>query len=179
MSTFNIKSLVLENRDASPKVLTDPIQSKGYSKDMIGVQRTSAPIIDAGSTIKLLTVSSGARLAELFYAADNLGTSSLDVAVFYPAVIPVGGFATPAASLAGTVVSSSTFAVAIAGVTAGIAWTDAMGLPSVHSIQRRAMPLWQAIGMSADPGIDLDIGFSVRTATALQGYVGLKARFVE
>ncbi len=179
MSVYNIKSKVLANRDAVPSVLSNPEIAQGLLKGTLGVERTGAAIIDAASTIRLFTMPSNARLHSLEYAAQGLGTSALDIAVWYPTTIPQGGLNAPAASLAGTLVSSSAFGANIAGVDTGIAWTDGMGLPSVLSIPKRSQQLWQMLGLSTDPSVDLDFGFTVRTATSVQGYVGMRASYVD
>lgn len=179
MSVFNIKSTVITNRDStSIKTFVDAVFATGEVQEVMGVERTGNAIIDAASTIRLCPVPSAARISSLDYAAQSLGTSSLDVAVWYPTNIPQGGLNAPATSLEGTLISSSAFAAAIAGVDTGIVWTDGLGTIAQNSIPKRSQPLWQALGLSSDPGIDLDIGFSVRTATSVQGYVGLRARFV-
>ena len=173
MSVFNIKSTYITNRDAAPKVLTDAIQAKGDMMEVIGADRTSAAIIDAASTIKLVSVPSSARLSDLHYFAQSLGTSALDIAAWFPTTVPVGS-----GIVAAQLISSSAFAANIAGVDTGIALTDGMGTIAQQSVPRRLQPLWQSLGLVSDPGIDIDLGFSVRTATSVQGYVGLRARFV-
>lgn len=180
MSTFNIKSTFITQRDATGiKAQVDTIQSAGLVKEMIGVERTGAAIIDAASTIRLVSVPSRARVSALEYFAQSLGTSALDIAVWYPTNIPQGGLNAPAASLEGTLIGSSVFAQNIAGVDTGIAPTDGLGTIAQNSIPKRSQPLWQAAGLSSDPGIDLDLGFVVRTATSVQGYVGLRVRYID
>lgn len=173
MSSFNIKSQVLKNRDATPSVLTDAILAKGDVVEVVGCERTSAAIIDAGSQLRMVSVPSSARLSDLHYFAQSLGTSALDIAVWYPTAVPAT-LGVTAASL----ISSSSFAANIAGVDTGIALTDGMGTIAQQSVPKRTQPLWQAVGLTSDPLIDLDLGFTVRTATSVQGYVGLRARYV-
>lgn len=183
MSTFNIKSEVLAKRDSlSARTLTDAITNTGIGIEVVGVEKTTNNASDigaAGTTIRLIKVPSSCRLASLEYASVALGTSALDIAVWYPTVIQPG-LNTPAVSSAATLISSSTFAANLNPVDGtGVAWTDALGLNSVVALNKRAQPLWQLIGLSTDPGIDLDLGFTVRTAVAINGYVGLRARYVD
>lgn len=180
MSTFNIKSTVIAARDTTAiKQMIDPVFATGTVFEAIGVERTGAAIIDAASTIRLCPVPSSARVSSLDYAAQALGTSAIDIAVWYPTNIPQGGLNAPAASLESTLISSSAFGANIAGVDTGIAWTDGLGTIAQNSIPKRSQPLWQALGLSSDPGIDLDMGFVVRTATSVQGYVGLRVRYID
>ncbi len=179
MSSFNVKSRVLAARDTTAlKGFISPNEgSAGVIRESIGADKLPAEIVDAGTQIRLCTVPSSSRVSELDYIKQTTGTTALDIAVWYPTDIPQGGRNAPAASLEGTLISSSAFAGNITGSDLGIDWTSGMGLATTPTIQARTQPLWQALGLSSDPGIDLDLGFTVRTATAESGYVGMRVRF--
>ena len=178
MSSINIKSRVLANRDATGvKGLISPNEgSPGVLKEAAGADQL--PADSAKPAVRLCSVPSSARISDLFYTRETLGTSALDVAVWYPTDIPQGGENAPAASNEAALISSSAFATNITGTDAGLDWTSGMGLATAPTIQARTQPLWQAIGLSEEPGIDLDIGFTVRTAVAEAGYVGMRVRYV-
>lgn len=182
MSVFTIKSRVIANRDASPPLLTNPENSQGLVKSVVGVEKTTniaSDIGGAGTAIKLITIPSNARISRLEYAKEAFGTSSLDIAVFYPTTIPQGGLNAPARSLAGTVVASSLWTTNISNGDVAVGWTDAMGAAVSPTLQNRIKPLWDLLGLSSDPSIDFDLGFSVRTAVTTNGYVGLRASYVD
>lgn len=180
MSTFNVKSNIITQRDNTGlKTLLGPQDAVGNLEEVLGVDQTPAAIVDAGTTIRLCPVPSSARVSEISYAKETTGTTTLDIAVWYPTNIPQGGLNAPAASLESTLISSSAFLTGIAGSDLGVGWTDGMGLAASPTLQKRSQPLWQLLGLSADPGIDLDVGFSVRVATAEQGYVGMRVRYVD
>ena len=182
MSVFNVKSKVISNRDASPPVLTNPEAALGVLKGAIGVESTGNFGSDLGAAstqVRLISLPSNAGLHSLEYATGDHGTSTLDIAVWYPTVIPQGGANAPASSLAGTLISSSAFAAGLAGVDTSRAWTDAMGTDATPSLTNRNKPLWQMLGLSVDPGVDLDLGFSIRVAVVQNGYVGLRAQYVD
>ncbi len=178
MSVYNIKSTIIANRDATPKVLTGPDTSGGQLMESQGCVQTAAAIIDAASKLILCQVPSNSRVTDVIYSAQSLGTSALDIAVWYPTYIPRGGANNLAASVAGTLISSSSFAVNIAGVDTGLAQQNGLGTLTANTIQKQEQPLWQALGLASDPELNLDMGFVVRTATSVQGYVGLKVRYV-
>lgn len=182
MSVFNVKSKVIANRDASPPVLTNPELAQGLAKVVAGIENTGnfgTDLSAAGGKIRLISVPSNARLHALEYSMGDLGTSSIDVAVWYPTEIPQGGENAPAASLEATLISSSAFATAIAGVDTNIAWTNAFGAAATPTLINYMKPLWSLLGLSSDPGVDLDLGFSIRTAVVQNGYVGLRATYVD
>jgi hypothetical protein len=173
MSSFNIKSRVITNRDATPVALTDATLAKGMLQEAFGIEQIPTTA-DVGSQVRLISVPSSVRLSAFEYFAAQLGTSSLDVAAWFPTNTSRANSGVVAAAL----ISSSAFATAIAGVDAGIVETSAFGTISVTSVPERALMLWQQLGLAADPNIDIDLGFTVRTTNSIAGYVGLRARYV-
>lgn len=172
----NLKSTVISNRDATPKVLTDSFINAGKFSESYGYVFTGASD-SAGSTYKLAIVPSNARLSELSWINGALGSGCLlDVAVWYPTTVPQGGgnFLTVAG---GTLVSSSAFSTALVGNTANATQSSLLSTAQ-QGPNYQEMPFWQLLGLASDPEIPLDVGFSVRVAVASAGYVGLRARFM-
>lgn len=175
MSTF-LKSTLLTNRDATPKVLTDSFLSGGVMEEVQGSVKSNNGDT-ANSYYRLISVPSNARLSTLQWQSDGLGSGCLvDVAVWYPTAVPQGGANFLAASLGGTIVSSSIFATALASGTA-VPLTEITNQSGNYLIPLQETPLWNVLGLASDPEISFDIGFVTRTATAAAGYVGLKARY--
>lgn len=182
MSAFNIKSTVLAARDATPKTLANAFLNRSAVKEAYGVQKVSSAGTDlntAGTQIRLVTVPSNARLSTLEYAGTSCGTSALDVAVWYPTYVPAGGGANLTSANAATLISSSAFLANITVPDTDQVFVTAMPALSTLSMQKQEQPLWQMLGLTADPELNLDLGFSVRTACAINGYVGLRARYTE
>lgn len=180
MSSFTIKAKQIANRDAFPAVLTDSISAKGDVYEVMGVEQVPLTA-DIGSMVKLCAIPSSARVTGLDYAAANvgLGTSALDIAVWFPTAIQnQSNIQVQSAVVAGALISSSAFKGNIAGVDTGTEWTDGLSSITTNTLPKRSQPLWQALGLQADPGIDLDLGFTVRTTNSLSAYVGLRARYV-
>lgn len=175
MSVFIIKSTVITNRDATPKVLTDAYLSGGLAKSVEGYVQTATGADGAGSTYTVLTVPSNSRLESLKFQTSGLGTScTLDIGVAYPTFIPVGSGLS--AANAGTVINTTLFVSATAASNA-VAATDLITTANV-AINKQELQLWAMAGLTSDPGIDLDIFVNVHVAVALQGYIGLKATYV-
>src|ERR1700723_2825817 len=86
----NLKSTIITNRDASPKVLTDAYISGAEIRSSEGFV-TTALADNAGSTYRLCTVPSNARIESVKFQCAALGTScTIDVGVWYPTVVPIG-----------------------------------------------------------------------------------------
>ncbi len=175
MSSF-LKSTIITNRDATPKVLTDSFLSGGIMEEVQGSVKTGATDT-ANSYYRLVSVPSNARVSELYWQSEAFGSGSiLDVGVFYPTTIPQGGGSFLANTLAGTIISSSIFATGLTGNAAN-ALTLITNQSTNYLIPLQETPLWNVLGLTADPEINFDIGFVVRVVTAAAGYVGLKCRY--
>lgn len=176
MATFNLKSTIITNRDATPKVLSDSSVDGGKTQESTGYVQSSTATDGAGTFYRLCQVPSSARVSSLILQADALATgAAIDVGVYYPTFIPVG--AGLSASNAGAVINTQLFASALA-VSNATAATEIINSSGNNTIAKQELPLWNAAGLTADPGIDLDIVVRVQTAIAAQGYIGLKAKYV-
>jgi hypothetical protein len=181
MSAFNIKSTVLAQRDATPKVFSEGALARAVIKEAYGAQKVSSAGSDlntAGTQIRLVQVPSTARLSSLQYCGTSTGTSALDIAAWYPTYVPGGGgqFLTTAG---GTLISSSKFLTNFIIPDTNAVFTTAFPAVATMGPDVLEQPLWQMLGLSADPEIPIDLGIVVRTACAINGYVGLKATYVE
>lgn len=177
MATFNILATVIANRDASPKVLTDAYVSGGALAESEGYVQTSTATDGVGSFYRLNQVPSSARISSMDLQAGALGSgATVHVGVFWPTYIPVGaGLVASNASLA---INNSFFAASL-GMSAATAVTNIINSSGTNTIPNQELPLWQAVGLASDPGIDLDIVVSVAGTIATQGYVGLKTRYAK
>lgn len=182
MSAFNIKSTVLTQRDASPKVLSEGTLAKSNVKEAYGAQCVSSAGTDlnaAGTQIRLLSVPSTARLTTMDYCGTSTGTSALDIAAWYPTTVPTGGGVFLADSVKATLISSSKFLTNFIIPDTNSVFTTAFPAMSVMGPGILEQPLWQMLGLTADPEVNIDLGVVVRTACSVNGYVGLRARYVE
>lgn len=179
MAVVNLKSTLITNRDATPKVLTDASISGGDLRQAYGWVFTGSAD-SAASTYRLCQVPSNARLTSLSMINGALGSGCLlDVAVWYPTNVPIGGASFIPAASSATLVSSSSFTTAIVGNTTNTTPSELVVTTNTRQGPNyQEMPLWQMLNLTADPEIFLDIGFSVNIAVATAGYLGLKATYI-
>ena len=177
MSQYNLKSTVISNRDATPKVLTDPFVSGGEKRSSQGYVATGSAADAVGSTYRLCQVPSNARVDTVKIQNTALGSgAAVNVGVYYPTFIPVG--AGLSASSSGAAISAAYFASAYS-VAAAETPTEITNQSGTNTIANQELPLWQAIGLTSDPGIDLDIVITVSTVLAASGTFGMKVDYVE
>jgi len=180
MAVQSAKSTLITNRDATPKVLTDNLVSGGEFKESEGFVQSVTNADSAGSIYRLCTVPSRARVSSVLIQNGAFGgAAAVNVGVYWPdyqpfPIAPYGQHPMP--SDAGTAISAAFFASALSVVGAG-GPTDIINQSGTNTIALQEQPLWQAIGLSADPGMDLDICVTVSTAIASQQYIGLKVRY--
>ncbi len=170
------KSTAISNRDAIPKVLTDAFVSGGEVLESEGYV-APANGDSAGSKYLFCSVPSNARLSSLVLQCTALGAGAkLDLGASYPSFIPKG--AGLDAILPNAVISANFFAAAL-DVSAALAPADVAVSSGSYTIAKQELPLWAALGLAADPGIELDIVGTVNVAIAAAGFIGVKAKYVK
>lgn len=180
MAVVTTKSTQLTNRDATPRALTDPFIGAGSTTEGYGWVTANAGD-SIGSFYKMMQVPSNCRLTSLRLACANLGTGvTVDVGAFYPPVIPQGGGQFLNGALAGTLVGgvSSQIAPGLAASAAIASFQDVISTANM-SLAQQEMPLWQMLGLSADPEVSFDIGYVVRgAAVGTTGQIAMKAIYI-
>lgn len=137
------------------------------------VTPTTGGLADTGSKYKLVRVSWDIKLKELILSVDGaIETSTglaLDVGAYYSDSTVDG---TPAA-LQGTAVSVNCFAAILTGFrSSAVADLNALG---AFGQAKRNKRLWDALGLSANPGGFCDIVVAVHTAATGAASVALGA----
>lgn len=177
MAVFNVKSTLLSNRDAVPKILTDAYVSGGEICESEGFCATGSAADAVGSTYRLNSIPSNSRMTSLILQCQALGAGGkVDVGVYYPTFIPKG--AGLEAIVPSSVINASYFATAV-DVSAALGPTEIINESGSNSIANQELPLWSALGLAADPGIELDIVATVQTILAAAGNIGLKSRYIK
>lgn len=180
MAVVTTKSTLISNRDATPKVFTDNIISGGDLKESEGY--VQAQVGDSvNSQYKLCTVPSRARVTSLLLQCQALGAGTqVDIGVFWPdySPFPIGPFGVhPLPGDPGTAIAENLFA-ALQATSVALGPTEVINQSTNNSIANQELSLWQAAGLSADPGLDLDIVATVKgAAIGTQGYLQVKARY--
>lgn len=162
MAAENLKSTQLSNRDAIPVVFNSSNQ---------GVMRRSVAVVeaaggDAGSTYRFCAIPSNAKNIRVMFSCDDLGTGT---------TLDVGLYQTPANG--GAVFDADFFASAIDVATGAVAVTDITYERAATRIADAEKPLWQQMGLSADPGRDYDIT-AVSGAAAATGTIMILVDYV-
>ena len=176
MAVVILKSTMISNRDAVPKILTDAYVANG---EVLEAEGYVAPANgdSAASKYLMCSIPSNCRLSSLVFQCSALGSGAkLDIGASYPSFIPRG--AGLDAILPNQVISANFFAAAY-DVSSAVAPTNIETSSGTYTIAKQELPLWSALGLAADPGIDLDIVATVNVAMAAAGFASVKAKYVK
>lgn len=167
MALLTLKSPSITNRDAQPPVL-DTAGYQGSPARMVEVYDTIASIpaaLSTGSPVFIASLPSSAVVAsvQVWSGAQTAGAFSIGI---YRTTKDGGGIAV------GVLGSGSdvffTKALSCAAAVFGTEVVFGVGT-SLNTIIKMAQPIWQAIGMAADPVSMLDIVATVDTTAVTTG----------
>ena len=154
MAVVNRTSDFITNSDTSPPTLTSASASRGAVMEAIG---TITPATDdSGTSIgRLVRVPSNARVSALTLSAADFTTAGVaDIGVYY------------STKNGGAVIDADFFAslldfAASSGLGENL---SVLNESTTNTLTKQTQPLWQAVGLSADPQCDLDIAYTITTA---------------
>lgn len=175
MAVDHVKAAAITTADAGGAV-TGGEGAHAYLKE-VGGYMTAVASSSVASTYQFARVPSNCKVKSITFESEAQATGgALDIGVYY-ATDGQGGRATALVSSAA--VNQTLFATAVACATAVTA-TDVTNESGAYTLDKRNQPLWQAAGLSSDPGGFFDIVGTITTAvTTGTGKWGLSVRFTE
>lgn len=177
MGTSALKSTSITNLDTTP-----PIQNSagkgaaGYIKS-VGGYVTAVAADAALSTYRLVRLPSNAVVKFLQFESEAQGAGKVQLGVYYSDAV---GDGTPSTVDPTVAVSVKLFADDIDCASAVLPGDKTFYTGGGYTLDKRNQPLWQAAGLTADPGGFLDIVATVHTTavTTGTGKLGVNALFV-
>jgi hypothetical protein len=168
MAVVTVKSTVVTNATATPRVINNPHLQSASVRACSGLA-TMAATDESGSTYRVFRVRSNEMVFQLVAYALDIGTTVLaDIGLYQTsdnggAVADVDFFATAVSFKDGAVLGTDlTFEAAANN-----------GVPA--NGEKR---IWEAVGLSADPGIEYDVVLTTAANTDAAGVVCIRALVV-
>lgn len=165
MTTEALKSPSITNRDATPRVFNsagfggaDKVQQK-YDY----LTTTSGKTV--GSTYRICDVPSNCRVSSVSLQAAAMTQGAFDIGVYRNT------------DDGGAVVSAAFFGSAV-DCSSAVAETVVTNESGTNTIVLQSQPLWQAAGLSSDPGGTLDIVATSTNTITVGALLSLKVTFV-
>jgi hypothetical protein len=177
MAIDHVKSGIITNLDASPAV--PPTAGEGGPAPMKYVDGYSTAVASssAGATYQLARIPSTAKVKTIIFESAAQGAGKFDLGLFY-ATDGRGG--NPTSLLVAAAIDADFFATAIDCASA-VTPTDVTNESGTYTLDKRIQPIWQAAGLSSDPGGYFDIVASVITTdvTTGTGKFGIKVIYTD
>lgn len=160
-----LKSAQITNLDASPAVATDAGKgAPGYLKYPDGYV-TVAAADGAGTKYLMNRVPSHAVVKRITLASEAQGAGAVNCGVYYAddARYLAGGSAN-----SGVAIDDDFFATDVS-LASKVQPTDITFESGTYTFDKWSQPLWQAVGLTSDPGGMLDIVLTVHTTDVTTG----------
>lgn len=173
MAVSALKSVPVTNLDSIPVVPNTSGEggpgNLRYAEGFV----TALAADSIGSTYRLARVPSNAKIKSVWLESEAQAAGATNVGVYYSDSTLDG----TASANQGLVVSASLFAAAVSLAAASSA--DVTNAGGTYTLDKRTQPLWQAAGLTADPGGFLDIVATLSTAiTTGTGKTGVRVEYV-
>jgi hypothetical protein len=166
MAVVTVKSGAITNRDASPKVLSNPVLQGGRVKECSGTVEVTTGN-DIASIYVLASVPSNARVSQVLVYSDDMGTAT---------AADIGLYRTTADG--GAVVDADFFASALSLNGGALNGSDVTHESGVYGVEDREKTLWEGLGLSADPQIMYDICATLTAAADVGGTLSVAVKYV-
>lgn len=178
MAVSHIKATGITNADASPAVANTAGEVGGTAPLKVvssgSVVALAADSID--TTYQFCRVPSNAKVQAIFFESAAQAAGAMDIGVYY-ATDGIGG--KPTTLLAANAIDQDFFASAVS-VAALSQPTNVVNESGINTPAKRVQPLWQAVGLTSDPGGNFDIVGTVTTAiTTGTGSMGMTVMYTD
>jgi hypothetical protein len=165
MSVDHVKSTFITNLDASPVVPNTAGEGGPAPLKYNDGYATAVASSSADATYQLVRVPSNCKVKRIVFESQAQGAGKFDLGLYY-ATDGLGG--KPNALLAAAAIDQDFFA-AVIDCASAVLPTDVTNQSLTYTFAKRDQPLWQAVGLSADPGGNFDIVATVKTTAVTTG----------
>lgn len=159
MAIVHVKSAAITNLDSAPVVANTAGEGGGANLKHIDATATMTASATIDSTIQFVRIPSNAKVKKIWFNSAAQTSGALDIGLYY-ATDGLGG--KPTALLASNAISQAFFASAVV-VTGAVVDTDVTNESTSYTGDKRIQPIWQAVGLTSDPGGNFDIAGTVTT----------------
>lgn len=166
MAVDNIKSTAITNDTATPRVANQAgVDAAGEIK-FIDAFITTVASGSQHSTYAFFSLPSTAKVKRVTWESEALGGGTIDVGIYRSDL----------AYLQANAVDQDFFASAIA-VTNAVTPTDITAESGVYTLNKRKMPLWEAVGLTSDPRVPLTVVATVASAITNAARIGCRVEY--
>lgn len=173
-----LKSLNVSNADASPRVASTAGEGGPYKLNQVDGYVTAAAADGAGTKYILARLNSTVKVKAVTLASEAQGAGKVDVGVYY--ADNANDLAPGNVANLGVAIDSNFFGSDV-DLASKVQPTDVTFEQADYTFDKWFQPLWQALGLTSDPGGKLDIVATVHTTdiTTGTGKIYLRVTYAE
>lgn len=162
----NVNSTLISNRTATPRVANESWNNAPMKSTGVGLLEVSTNE-DAGNILRFVSIRSNAVVREVNLYCDAVSTAgAMDVGIYRTT------------DDGGAVVDADFFASAQV-VTTALTRSNVAHESGVYNIDDLDKPLWEALGLTEDPGVWYDVAGTVTTDMGGAGTLGVDVVYVD
>lgn len=177
MAVDHVKSTPITNLDAVPRVPNTTGQGSGGQLTVNDGFATAVAASSVDATYQLVRIPSDCVVKTLVFESEAQGAGAFDVGLYYS----TGGDSPGAATslLAAAAIDQDFFATVI-NCASAVVRTDILNESGTYTLDKRNQPIWQAVGLTQDPGGYFDVVATVKTTavTTGTGKLGVQVGYV-
>lgn len=163
-----LKSGAITNRDATPRVISNPGLLSGSLRCAVGTLETKVPDEDSiGSTFRMLQLPSNAIVHSVRIFSDDMGSTAAAVDIGIYETVENGGL----------VKDADHFAAAVSLKDGALNGVEVAHASAVFGIEDAEKPLWLALGLTADPKKSYDLVCTATGAIDTAGSLCIKVQY--
>jgi len=162
---LTLKSASVTNNVATPLVLNTAGAGAPAPLFTVDDYKAVTAALSITSRIRLVRLPSTCKVKSVIFESEAQGAGKFDVGLYY--------------SEGGAVIDADFFASAVDCASAVVP-TEIVHESGVYTLDERVLPLWQAAGLTSDPGGHFDVVATVVTTdvTTGTGKIGVRVNFV-
>lgn len=161
---LTLKSVQITNREATPRVLNSPQNGgDGVMHEVYGHIASVPAALSITSVIRLCSIPSNARVSSVKLHSGAQGAGAFDIGIYQT---NANGGAVVDADLFGSAISCAS----------QVKITEILEESAEYTIAEMAKPLWEVLGLSADPHRSYDVCATVATTDVTTGTGALGVR---
>lgn len=162
----DVSSTIISNRAATPRVANDPWTRAKLKSTGAGIIEGSTSE-DSGDILSFFLIPSNAVVKQVLLSCDAIAsTGAMDIGIYQTA------------DNGGAVVDADHFGSAVV-LTSALKNSDVTHESGVYGIEDKDKPLWEALGLSADPQIDYVVAGTLTADLGGAGTICLEAFYVD
>lgn len=166
MAVDHVKTTQITNFDATPRLVPTAGAGAPALVNYNEGYTTAVASSSADATYQLVRLPSTAKVKEIFFESEAQGAGKFDLGVYYATD---GSSPLAVSSLLAAAAIDQDFFASVIDCASAVARTNVVNESTTNTLDKRSMPLWQALGLTTDPGGNFDIVATVKTTAVTTG----------